>query len=97
MPGGYEELYGLLHDAGFHIYDWNVQPESAGKTTESTIVEFTHPTEPYEYAVVLQHDTRRFSVAALDRMIEWALREGYTFSALDETFPEVSFSVEPEY
>ena len=97
LPGGYEELYGLLHDAGFHIYDWNVQPESAGKTTESTIVEFTHPTEPYEYAVVLQHDTRRFSVAALDRMIEWALREGYTFSALDETFPEVSFSVEPEY
>lgn len=96
MPGGYEELYGLLHDAGFRAYDWNVQPESVNKTTESTLVEFTHPEKPYDYAVVLQHDTRRFSVAALDRMIEWALGEGYTFAALDETFPEVSFVFKAE-
>ena len=30
-------------------------------------------------------------VAALDEMICWALDEGYTFAALDETFPEIHF------
>jgi hypothetical protein len=41
--------------------------------------------------VVLQHDARLFSVRALESMIEWALKEGYTFAALDETYPEVHF------
>ena len=92
FPGGYEELYGLLHDAGVRVYDWNVQPESSTKTTEGTITDFTNPREPYEYAVVLQHDTRLFSVRALERMIRWALDEGYSFAALDETFPEIHFN-----
>ncbi len=89
LPGGYDELYAMLADLGMREYDWNVQPESAEKTVEGTIVSFTHPHEPYEYAVVLQHDARRFSVKALERMIQWALDEGYTFAALDETFPEI--------
>lgn len=92
LPGGYEELYSILRDAGIRAYDWNVQPESSTKTTEGTIAEFTNPKEPYEYAVVLQHDARLFSVKALDKMIRWALDEGYSFAALDETFPEVHFN-----
>ena len=89
LPGGYDELYGRLRDMGVREYDWNVQPESATKTTEGTLVSFTHPRRPYEYAVVLQHDTRSFSIAAVERMIVWALDEGYTFASLDETFPEI--------
>ena len=91
LEGGYQELYAILADMGIRAYDWNVQPESSGKTVESTIVNFTHPPEPYDYAVVLQHDTRRFSVRALDEMIRWALDEGYTFAALDQSFPEIHF------
>lgn len=91
LKGGFPELYARLADMGIREYDWNVQPESEEKTVEGTIVSFTHPREPYEYAVVLQHDVRRFSVKALERMIRWALDEGYTFAALDETFPEVHF------
>ena len=91
FPGGYEELYDVMRDAGVRVYDWNVQPESGTKTTEGTFIDFSHPREPYEYAVVLQHDARLFSVKALDSMIRWALQEGYTFAALDETFPEVHF------
>lgn len=92
LPGGYEELYSVLRDAGVRAYDWNVQPESSTKTTEGTVTDFTHPKEPYDYAVVLQHDARLFSVKALESMIRWALKEGYTFAALDETFPEVHFA-----
>ncbi len=91
FPGGYEEMYGVMHDAGVRAYDWNVQPESGTKTTEGTFIDFSNPKEPYEYAVVLQHDARLFSVRALENMIEWALKEGYTFAALDETYPEVHF------
>lgn len=92
FPGGYEELYSVMCDAGVRAYDWNVQPESSTKTTEGTFVDFSHPKEPYEYVVVLQHDARLFSVKALDSMIRWALEEGYTFAALDETFPEIHFN-----
>ena len=91
LPGGYDELYTLLHDMGMRAYDWNVQPESSTKTTEGTIIDFTHPREPYDYAVVLQHDARLFSVRALEKMIQWAISEGYTFASLDETCPEVHF------
>lgn len=92
LKGGYPELYGILHDMGIRPYDWNVQPESATKTVEGTIVDFTHPREPYEYAVVLQHDARRFSVEALDQMLAWAQAEGYSFAPLDTTCPEVLFN-----
>ena len=91
FSGGYDELYRVMRDAGVRAYDWNVQPESGTKTTEGTFIDFSHPKEPYEYAVVLQHDARLFSVRALESMIEWALKEGYTFAALDETYPEVHF------
>lgn len=91
LKGGYAELYSMLADMGFREYDWNVQPESAEKTVEGTITSFTRPRQPYDYAVVLQHDARRFSVKALDRMIKWALDEGYRFAPLDETFPEIHF------
>ena len=91
FPGGSEEMYRVMHEAGVRVYDWNVQPERRTKTIEDTIIDFTHPKKPYEYAVVLQHDTRLFSVRALDSMISWALAEGYTFAALDETFPEIHF------
>ena len=91
FPGGSEEMYRVMHEAGVRVYDWNVQPERRTKTIEDTIIDFTHPKKPYEYAVVLQHDTRLFSIRALDSMIRWALAEGYTFAALDETFPEIHF------
>lgn len=92
LKGGYQELYGILHDMGVRPYDWNVQPESGTKTVEGTIVDFTHPHGRYEYAVVLQHDARRFSVEALEQMLTWAEAEGYTFAALDTSFPEVLFN-----
>ena len=92
LDGGYGELYAILHDMGVRPYDWNVQPESGAKTVEGTIIDFTHPREPYDYAVVPQHDARRFSVEALDQMLTWAEGEGYTFAPLDTTFPEVLFN-----
>lgn len=36
-------------------------------------------------SVVLQHDIKGFSVAAVESIIKWGLANGYTFMPLDET------------
>ena len=91
LDGKYPALYGALADMGLRAYDWTIQPESATRDTAGIISQFTHPKEPYDYAVVLQHDVRYYSVQAVEQMIQWALEQGYRFAALDESFPEIHF------
>ncbi len=74
---------------GYQYFDWNVTSGDAGETTSteqvySNIVEGCLEQEP---AVVLQHDIKDFSVDAVERVIVWALNNGYTFAALDPTSP----------
>ena len=92
LDGGYEELYRILWDMGVSSFDWNVQPESSTKTTEGTIADFRCGVKPEGINVVLQHDTRLFSVAALDQMISWALENGYTFARIEPDTPAVHFN-----
>ncbi len=92
LDGGYEELYGILEDMGVRSFDWNVQPESSTRTTEGTILDFTHALRPDGVFVVLQHDIRLYSVAALEKMITYALENGYTFSRIEPDTPAVHFN-----
>ena len=87
FPNGYDGLREMMHNMGVRYYDWDVQPEF-GHTTADTFANFSHPERPYDGAIVLQHDTRKFSVNALEDMIVWALDNGYTFAAIDLTTPE---------
>lgn len=103
MPGGSRSAYSLMgtlrgkqaefeqtvHEMGLRYYDWNIQPESYTKSPEDLFYLFSHPKTPYDSVIVLQHDTRQYSVRALDEMIQWALDEGYTFAPIDLTTPEV--------
>ena len=90
LDGRYDELREMMHNMGVRYYDWNVQPESY-KETDGVIYNFTHPDKEYDFAIVLQHDTRNYSVYALDKMIQWALKEGYSFAPIDLTTPEIHF------
>ena len=47
----------------------------------------------YGYAVVLQHDTKDYSVDAVEGIILWGLNNGYTFAALDMTAPRTPHAV----
>ena len=47
----------------------------------------------YGYAVVLQHDIQDFSVEAVEGIIVWGLKNGYTFAALDMTAPRTPHAV----
>ena len=74
---------------GFKYFDWNVSSGDAGGARDTETV--------YNYtvsniwgkrtAVVLQHDTKGYSVDAVERIIIWGLQNGYTFKALDASSP----------
>ena len=46
-----------------------------------------------EAAIVLQHDNRRFSVDAVEKIIQWGKENGYTFRSLDCTSPPAHFNL----
>ena len=90
LDGYFDEFREMMHNMGVRYYDWNVQPETY-KEKDGVEYLFTHPDQDYDFAIVLQHDTRSYSVLALDRMIQWGLEQGYSFAPIDLTTPEIQF------
>ena len=80
---------------GYQYFDWNVTSGDAGETTSIAEVysNIVDGCLEQEVPVVLQHDIKDFSVAAVERVIVWALNNGYTFAALDRTSPTTHHKV----
>ena len=78
-----------LTELGYQYFDWNVDSNDAGgaRTAEEVFKNITKGVAQYQNSVVLQHDTKGFSVDAVERVIAWGLCNGYTFAALDENSP----------
>ena len=74
-----------VESRGFTYFDWNVTSGDAGGTTNSDTVynNVISRVYPDGKSVVLQHDIKSFSVAAVERIIKWGLANGYTFAKLD--------------
>ncbi|MBR2937569.1 MAG: DUF5011 domain-containing protein [Oscillospiraceae bacterium] len=74
---------------GFQYFDWNVDSNDAGgaKTADEVFDNVTKGVAKRTNSVVLQHDTRDFSVDAIERIVAWGLCNGYTFKALDMDSP----------
>ncbi|MBE6109968.1 MAG: polysaccharide deacetylase, partial [Erysipelotrichaceae bacterium] len=73
---------------GYTYFDWNVSSGDAGETTSTSVV-YQNVISGIQWcsnngvpAVVLQHDVKSYSVAAVADIIEWGLENGYTFAAL---------------
>ena len=67
---------------GYQYFDWNVTSGDAGETTDTQVV-FTNVTTQIasntEYgrsSVVLQHDVKDYSVAAVEDIIKWGKEKG---------------------
>ena len=101
FPGGSSNAVSASYDGGTHImsrlvnevtslgftyFDWNVSSGDAGGATTSDEV-YTNVIENLkpEYSVVLQHDIKEFSVDAVERIIQYGQKNGYTFNKLDES------------
>ena len=86
--GGTHIMSKLVKDVeakGFHYFDWNVSSGDAGATTSSDKV-YSNVVNHLksDVSVVLQHDTKSYSVNAVERIIKYGIENGFTFKALDE-------------
>ncbi|MBE5890161.1 MAG: DUF5011 domain-containing protein [Lachnospiraceae bacterium] len=76
---------------GFYYTDWNITSGDAGETTDTAVVasNVINGMKYQDVSVVLQHDIKDFSVAAVEEIIQWGLANGYTFLPMDETSPMI--------
>lgn len=76
-------------DMGYQYFDWNVSSGDAGENHRHRPGGRQHHKRLHgrKASVVLQHDIKDYSVAAVERVINWGLSNGYTFRPLDLTSP----------
>ncbi len=88
-PGIMTRLTKLMTDMGYQYFDWNVASSDTGsaKTAESVFNNVINGIKNKNISVVLQHDIRKYSVEAVEKIIIWGLQNGYTFLPLDATSP----------
>lgn len=81
----------------FLYFDWNVDSEDAGGalSSEEIFENVTSSIKPGRNNIVLMHDSsnKKYTVEALQNIINWALAEGYEFKAITEDTPQVIHKV----
>ena len=98
-PGIMTYLTDAVEEAGFQYFDWHVSSEDAGGIyTESGVYnkvtwEGSWYVNRDKSFVVLQHDTKSFSIDAVDDIILWGLENGYVFMPLDEDSPKAHHGI----
>ena len=77
-------LVKTVTEKGFTYFDWNVSSGDAGgaKTSDQVYYNVINSLKPGR-SVVLQHDTKGFSIDAVERIIQYGLNNGYTFDRLE--------------
>lgn len=82
-------------DMGYKYFDWNVDSgdASAAKNDKEVFQNVVRGVQKYNISIVLQHDSKEFSVNAVEKIIVWGISNGYTFLPLDETSPEIHHPV----
>ena len=81
------KLVAEVESRGFTYFDWNISSGDAGATTstEQVYQNVINALKENGNSVVLQHDVKSYSVAAVERIINYGLNNGYTFKKLDAT------------
>lgn len=84
-----------VQERGFRYFDWNVDSNDAGgaKYTSEVYNNVVNGISKKQIAVVLQHDTKEFSVNAVEQIILWGLSNDYTFLPLDASSPICHHSI----
>lgn len=74
---------------GYQYCDWNVDSKDAGGATTSAevVANVISGIQNQDVSIVLQHDTKLYSIEALDEIICWGMANGYTFLPMTETTP----------
>lgn len=90
-PGIMTLLTKSVEDAGFSYFDWNVDSNDAGGATKADTVfkNVIDGVQQNRISVVLQHDIHPYSVDAVEKIILWGKRNGYTFLPLEQNSPSM--------
>lgn len=78
-----------LPELGYQYFDWNVDSNDAGgaKDADEVFDNVVKGVSKRQNSIVLQHDTKSFSIDAVERIIAWGLCNGYTFAPLNHDSP----------
>ena len=82
-------LTALVEEAGYTYFDWNVDSNDAVGATSANAVynNVISGVSKRNASVVLMHDTKGYTVDAIEKIIVWGLDNGYTFLPLTEGSP----------
>lgn len=94
-PGIMSRLTRAMNDMGYQYYDWNVYSGDAGDTnqTEQIAKNIREGCAERRVSVVLQHDIKDYSVAAVESVLKWGREKGYSFKALQLDSPAAHHGV----
>ncbi len=94
-PGIMTRLAQAVNDMGYQYFDWNVTSGDAGETTKTRqiVQNIIDGCSGRRASVVLQHDIKDYSVAAVEQVINWGLNNGYAFSALGLDSPSAHHGI----
>ena len=87
-PGIMSRLVTEVRNRGFYYFDWNVSSGDGGNPTTSDVI-YNNVISSLKdgSSVVLQHDTKKYSIDAVERIIQYCQANGYTFATLKDNSP----------
>ncbi len=96
-PGIMTKLVQGVQDQGFQYFDWNVSSGDGNYVWDSEkvydAVTSGVANTKRTYSIVLQHDSKGYSVDTVERIILWGLENGYTFLPLTPDSPTYHHTV----
>ncbi len=88
------KLSELVQSMGYHYFDWNVGSNDTGTTDPDVIYHnVINGIEAQSSAVILMHDLKPATIAAMPRILEYCIARGYTFATLDAYSPTVHHGI----
>ena len=78
-------LVDVVKDWGYTYFDWNVDSDDAGRadSAEQVYNNVVSTLKVGGDSIVLQHDTKPYSVEAVERIIQYGLENNYVFEKLN--------------
>ena len=88
-----QELVNTVTGLGFQYFDWNVDSDDGGsaRTADEVYKNVIDGIGNKKMACVLMHDTKDFTIDAVERIIQWGLEHGYSFQSLTPETPAAIF------
>ena len=79
----------MLHAMNYRYFDWNVNSGDAEGIYDSKVIynNVIGSIMRHDVSIVLQHDINYSSILAVEDIIKWGLKNGYTFLPLDSGSP----------